>query len=262
MSPAIALWSIAMNRVAKLYSTFTCTFLQEGSSLVLANEHLMNEPAPKNLAPRGLSPLDHFITQVDTFVKTTSGSIGHRHRQSPASAITESELTQEEKELSARLMRINHCGEVCAQALYQGQAVTARNAKTSNVMQQAAEEESDHLAWCEKRIEELDSHVSFLNPAWYAASFSMGVLTGLLGDKVNLGFVAATEQEVCRHLDDHLEKLPSDDKKSRAILSQMRIDEKKHETTAIKHGGSQFPRPVTAVMRQVSKLMTRTTYWV
>jgi 3-demethoxyubiquinol 3-hydroxylase len=252
-----------MNRVDKQSFTSTCTFLQEGSSLVLAKKkHSLNSAALNKLAPIELSPLDHLISQVDTFIKTTSGSIGHRHRESPARVIAESELTQAEKELSARLMRINHCGEVCAQALYQGQAVTARNAITSNVMHEAAEEESDHLAWCEKRIEELDSHVSFLNPVWYAASFSMGMLTGLMGDKVNLGFVAATEQEVCRHLDDHLQKLPSDDNKSRAILSQMKVDEKKHETTAIGHGGSKFPSPVTSLMRQVSKLMTRTTYWV
>jgi ubiquinone biosynthesis monooxygenase Coq7 len=226
--------------------------LAEGNSLDLA----------KKLTPRELTPLDHLITQVDTFIKTTSGSIGHRHRESPAASMSESDLSQDEKELSARLMRINHCGEVCAQALYQGQAITAKNAKTSHVMNQAAEEESDHLSWCEKRIEELDSHVSYLNPIWYAASFSMGVITGLMGDKVNLGFVAATEQEVCKHLDDHLEKLPVADVKSRVILSQMREDEKQHEMTAMKHGGAHFPPPVTSLMRQVSKLMTRSTYWV
>lgn len=209
-----------------------------------------------------LSPIDRLITQIDTFIRTTSGSIGHRHRESPAISFPESELTSQEKTLSARLMRINHCGEVCAQALYRGQAITAKNAKISSVMHQAAEEESDHLSWCEKRIEELDSHVSFLNPIWYAASFSMGVVTGLMGDKVNLGFVAATEQEVCRHLDIHLEKLPSADVKSRAILLQMRDDEKKHETTAMEQGGVHFPPAVTSMMRQVSKLMTRSTYWI
>ena len=209
-----------------------------------------------------LSPLDHLITQVDTFLKTTTGSIGHRHRESPASSVPEDELTEAEKEHSARLMRINHCGEVCAQALYQGQAITAKSARANNVMKTAAEEESDHLSWCEKRINELDSHVSFLNPAWYAASFSMGIVTGLMGDKINLGFVAATEQEVCKHLDDHLEKLPPGDAKSRAILTQMRDDEKKHEKTAIEHGGAHFPPPVTSLMRQVSRLMTRSTYWI
>jgi ubiquinone biosynthesis monooxygenase Coq7 len=129
-------------------------------------------------------------------------------------------------------------------------------------MQQAGDEEADHLAWCEKRIKELDSHVSFLNPVWYVASFSMGLLTGMLGDKINLGFVAATEEEVCRHLDEHLEKISPRDQKSRAILSQMRDDENKHARTAFSHGGAHFPAPVKSVMRQVSRLMTKSTYWI
>ncbi|MCZ6501762.1 MAG: 2-polyprenyl-3-methyl-6-methoxy-1,4-benzoquinone monooxygenase [Gammaproteobacteria bacterium] len=209
-----------------------------------------------------LSPIDQLITHVDTFIKTTTGSIGHRDRPSPAETMPETELSAEERAYSARLMRINHCGEVCAQALYHGQALTARDTRTSSVMQRAAAEESDHLAWCEQRIQELDSHVSFLNPIWYAASFSMGALTGLLGDKINLGFIAATEQEVCRHLDEHLEKLPPHDEKSRAVLRQMRVDESRHATTAMEHGGTQYPESVKSIMRQVSKLMTRSTYWV
>lgn len=159
-------------------------------------------------------------------------------------------------------MRINHCGEVCAQALYNGQALTAKDSAVSEVMRNAASEESDHLAWCETRIKELDSHVSILNPLWYAASFSMGVLTGLLGDKINLGFIAATEEEVCRHLDDHLEKISPRDEKSKAILSQMRDDEHKHASTALSRGGTKLPRPVKSIMRQVSKLMTKSAYWV
>ncbi|MCH8256665.1 MAG: 2-polyprenyl-3-methyl-6-methoxy-1,4-benzoquinone monooxygenase [Proteobacteria bacterium] len=209
-----------------------------------------------------LSPLDRLITQVDTFIKTTTGSIGPRDRPSPAETMREVELSAEERTYSARLMRINHCGEVCAQALYHGQALTARDTQTSAVMQQAAAEERDHLSWCEQRIKELDSHVSLLNPFWYAASFSMGALAGLLGDKINLGFIAATEQEVCRHLDEHLEKLPPGDEKSRSILRQMRDDESRHATTAIEHGGSHYPEPIKSIMRQVSRLMTRSTYWV
>jgi 3-demethoxyubiquinol 3-hydroxylase len=208
------------------------------------------------------SPIDRLIAQVDTFVKTTTGSVGQRDRRSPAEPIAEAELTQEERASSARLMRINHCGEVCAQALYNGQALTARDSRTSAVMRQAAREEADHLAWCERRIAELDSHVSFLNPFWYAAAFSMGAMTGLLGDKINLGFIAATEQEVCRHLDEHLEKLPSRDEKSRSVLGQMREDERKHATTAVEHGATRYPKPVKAVMRQVSRLMTRSAYWI
>lgn len=206
--------------------------------------------------------MDQLITHVDSFIKATSGSIGRRERGSPGETVENQDLTPEERNYSARLMRINHCGEVCAQALYNGQALTAKNTRTSGVMRDAANEEADHLAWCEQRIKELDSHVSILNPLWYAASFSMGVLTGLLGDKINLGFVAATEEEVCRHLDEHLEKISPRDKKSRAILSQMRDDESKHASSALSHGGAHFPAPVKAVMRQVSRLMTKSTYWV
>lgn len=209
-----------------------------------------------------LSPIDRLITHVDTFIKTTSGSIGQRDRPSPAQNTPETVLSAEQRDQSARLMRINHCGEVCAQALYQGQALTARDTRTRGVMRRAAAEEADHLAWCEQRIKELDSHVSILNPLWYAASFSMGALAGLLGDKINLGLIAATEQEVCRHLDEHLEKLPQGDDKSRAVLSQMRDDESRHATTAIEHGGSRYPDTVKFAMRQVSKLMTKSTYWI
>lgn len=216
----------------------------------------------KKRSPRKLSPIDQLITQVDRFIKTTSGSVGRRDRHSPAESVEFHELSAEERDYSARLMRINHCGEVCAQALYNGQALTAKDTRIIGVMQQAASEEADHLAWCEKRIKELDSHVSFLNPVWYAASFSAGALTGLLGDKINLGFVAATEEEVCRHLDDHLEKISPRDKKSRAILSQMRDDENKHASTAFSHGGAHFPAPVKSIMRLVSKLMTKSTYWI
>lgn len=226
--------------------------MQEGSSLTLANKH----------PQRDLSAIDQLIGHVDSFIKTTSGSVGQRDRRSPAEDITNQELSPEERDYSARLMRINHCGEVCAQALYNGQALTAKDSRVAGVMQQAANEEADHLAWCEKRIKELDSHVSFLNPVWYAASFSMGVLTGLLGDKINLGFVAATEEEVCRHLDEHLEKISPRDQKSRAILSQMRDDENKHAAAAFSHGGTHFPAPIKSIMRQVSRLMTRSTYWI
>jgi len=211
---------------------------------------------------RNISAIDQLISHVDSFIKTTSGSVGQRDRRSPGEDITNQELSAEERDYSARLMRINHCGEVCAQALYNGQALTAKNARIAAVMQQACDEEADHLAWCEKRIKELDSRVSFLNPIWYAASFSMGLLTGLLGDKINLGFVAATEEEVCRHLDEHLEKISPRDQKSRAILRQMRDDENKHAGTAFSHGGAHFPAPVKSVMRQVSRLMTKSTYWI
>lgn len=159
-------------------------------------------------------------------------------------------------------MRVNHCGEVCAQALYQGQALTAKSSQTTAILMQAAEEEMDHLAWCEQRIRELDSHVSYLNPLWYAASFTMGAVAGMLGDRINLGFVAATEQEVCRHLNDHLEKVSANDDKTIAVMRKMREDENGHAATALEQGGMQFPKPVKSMMHLVSKLMTRTTYWV
>lgn len=209
-----------------------------------------------------LNRIDQFITQADAALRAVSGSVRSAARPSPARDVDDSDLSSNERAQAARLMRVNHCGEVCAQALYSGQALTARTSRVSGAMREAAEEETDHLAWCEERIAQLDSHVSYLNPFWYAASFATGVVTGLLGDKVNLGFVAATEEEVCRHLDDHLQKLPAQDEKSRKILAQMREDEYKHETSALEAGGARFPRPVKQVMQLTSRLMTRSSYWI
>ena len=142
------------------------------------------------------SAIDNLINGIDAALRTVSGAVGQPDRPSPARGSQDTHLSSEQKLKAARLMRINHCGEVCAQALYRGQALTAKNVGAVDTLDQAAAEEADHLAWCQTRIKELDSHVSYLNPLWYAASFSMGALTGLLGDKVNLGFVAATEEEV------------------------------------------------------------------
>lgn len=208
------------------------------------------------------SPVDTLISHFDAALKTVSGTVGTTRRHSPARELAEPELTADERQHSARLMRVNHCGEVCAQALYHGQSLTAKSSRTASAMKAAADEETDHLSWCETRINELDSHVSYLNPLWYGTSFVMGAIAGLLGDKINLGFVAATEEEVCRHLDDHLEKLPWGDEKSRSVLTQMREDEARHATHAIEFGGAKFPRPVKLAMRGVSNLMTRTTYWI
>ncbi|MCB1645123.1 MAG: 2-polyprenyl-3-methyl-6-methoxy-1,4-benzoquinone monooxygenase [Pseudomonadales bacterium] len=211
---------------------------------------------------RALSDIDRVVSKIDAALRTVSGAVGPQKRPSPAQQTAEAQLSEAEKVQAARLMRVNHTGEVCAQALYHGQALTARNQATVATMQEAASEEADHLYWCETRLKELDSHVSYLNPFWYASSFAMGALTGLLGDKVNLGFVAATEEEVCKHLDRHLAKLPETDHKSREILTQMREDELKHQHTAEEAGGARFPRPVKSVMKRVSDLMTRTTYWI
>ncbi|MCB1691361.1 MAG: 2-polyprenyl-3-methyl-6-methoxy-1,4-benzoquinone monooxygenase [Pseudomonadales bacterium] len=209
-----------------------------------------------------MNPVDRLIARFDEALRTVAGTVGTSDRASPAIGIEGRELNAQEKETAARLMRVNHCGEVCAQALYRGQALTAKSGRVAGSLNQAAREETDHLAWCEARIQELGSHVSYLNPVWYAASFAMGATAGLMGDRVNLGFVAATESEVCRHLDDHLERLPEGDDRSRSILSKMRDDEARHESNALEAGGARFPAPVKAVMRGVSKLMTRSTYWI
>ncbi len=153
-------------------------------------------------------------------------------------------------------MRVNHTGEVCAQALYQGQALTARSHKVRADMAQAAQEENDHLAWCEQRLEQLGTHKSRLNPLWYGGSFAIGVVSGLLGDRVNLGFLAETEKQVVRHLDGHLQILPQHDKASRAIIDQMKIDEGKHATHALHAGGMELPSAVKRLMRAASKVMT------
>lgn len=207
-------------------------------------------------------PIDKFIVEFDAALRAAAGTLHHPARPSPAAAELEGELSQSEKDLAARLMRVNHCGEVCAQALYSAQSLTARGARVAGAMRTAAREENDHLAWCEERLAELDSHVSYLNPLWYAASFATGIVSGMLGDKVNLGFVAATEEEVCRHLDSHLARLPAADTKSRKILEQMRLDEAKHATAALQAGGSRFPEPIKKAMKTVSSLMTGSTWWL
>lgn len=208
------------------------------------------------------SPVDHLIGQIDHALRTVSGNIGPTVRPSPGRDTGEPILTADERRESARLMRVNHCGEVCAQALYEGQALTAKSPRTAASLKEAASEETDHLSWCESRIRELDSNVSVLNPFWYAASFSMGAVAGLMGDKVNLGFVAATEEQVEDHLEEHLGRLPAGDERSRAILQQMKEDEARHGQNALDMGGAMFPRAVKSLMRTVSGAMTRTTYWI
>jgi ubiquinone biosynthesis monooxygenase Coq7 len=164
--------------------------------------------------------------------------------------------------VSAALMRVNHAGEVAAQALYQGQGMTARDPAVRDAMQQAAREEIDHLVWCRQRVEQLGSRTSYLNPVWYLGSFSLGALAGALGDKWSLGFLAETEHQVVRHLDTHLERLPEIDMKSAAILRQMRQDELRHATTAVESGAAELPGPVKRMMRLCSRVMTGTAYLV
>jgi len=198
--------------------------------------------------------------QADAALRTLLPFSGQPSRPSPALLKTETELSESETRHVAGLMRINHTGEVCAQALYQGQALTARLPQVRQAMEQAADEEIDHLAWCEQRIRQLGSHTSVLNPIFYGLSFGIGASAGLISDRISLGFVAATEDQVCKHLDDHLGQLPAGDEKSRAILEQMRDDEAQHSTAAIEAGGLRFPAPVKFGMSLVSKVMTQATY--
>jgi len=183
-------------------------------------------------------------------------------RPHPDAGLPEAEMSEAERRHAAGLMRINHSGEVCAQALYQGQALTARNPEAARALIEAAEEETEHLAWCEKRLNELQSRKSLLNPFWYAGSFGLGVLAGALGDKWNLGFLAETERQVEGHLNTHLDWLPAQDAKSRAIVEQMKIDERKHADTALAHGGAPLPAPVRLAMKLTAKVLTRTAYRV
>lgn len=214
------------------------------------------------MTERAPSPLDHLINQFDLALHTIWGPAPRPARSTPAADKNDAQLTAAERELSGRLMRINHVGEICAQALYQGQAATARLAEVRGKMEQAAQEENDHLAWTEERIHELGSHTSHLNPLWYAGSFALGALAGVVGDRWSLGFVAETERQVVQHLEGHLQRLPAEDGKSRAILAQMREDEGHHATVAMESGGATLPEPVRQAMRYTSKIMTGTAYWI
>ena len=211
---------------------------------------------------RHYSPIDHLLINLDQALRTVAGKPSVTERANPADACAESELDAEQKQIAARLMRVNHAGEVAAQALYQGQALTAQLTEVREKMQRAAQEENDHLAWCETRIKELDSHTSALNPAWYIGSFAIGALAGLAGDKWSLGFVAETEQQVVKHLEEHLRQLPQQDVKSHAILEQMRRDESHHATTALEAGGAPLPSPIKHLMQFTSQVMTRTASWL
>jgi ubiquinone biosynthesis monooxygenase Coq7 len=207
------------------------------------------------------SLLDFAVLAADRVLKTLAGQ-HMSERASPAQDVAAGSLDEEGREHAAGLMRVNHAGEVCAQALYEGQALVARDTRVRSALLAAAREEEDHLAWCGERLQELDSRPSVLNPLWYGMSFALGAATGLLGDKVSLGFVAATEDQVCRHLDRHLRELPNDDARSRAIVEQMRDDEARHGTAALDAGGAEFPQPVKDVMTLVSTVMTATSYRV
>lgn len=207
-----------------------------------------------------MSPIDRLILEFDTALRSVVGG-AHAHRPTPGSDFGgNSGLDVVERKHAAGLMRVNHVGEVCAQALYQSQKLVARNPEIQEMLDHSGQEEMDHLAWCETRLQELGSHTSYLNPLWYAGSFVIGLAAGLAGDKWSLGFVAETEKQVENHLESHLEKLPKQDQRSRAIVDQMRIDEIAHGQAAKNAGGANLPEPIQKIMQAMSKIMTTTAY--
>lgn len=209
--------------------------------------------------------LDRAILEIDKALQTRAGAKKLSQRPTPQPSIDDTavnEITSEQKIQAARLMRVNHAGEVSAQALYQGQAFTARLDNVREQMQEAAEEEIDHLAWCEDRLDELGAKPSVLNPIWYAGSFALGALAGLAGDKWSLGFVEETEKQVVEHLQEHLNKLPENDVRTRSIIEQMQVDEAEHGDIAKQAGAAALPAPIKAMMKLSSKIMTKSSYWI
>lgn len=209
---------------------------------------------------RNFTPLDQLLIRVDQALRLTSGAAPSPARPNPAADLPDLELELATRQDVAGLMRVNHAGEICAQALYAGQATTARDARVRDAMQQAADEEIDHLAWCESRLEELGSRPSLLNPLWYAGSFAIGALAGLAGDRWSLGFVRETEIQVEAHLQEHLDRLPAEDARSQAILDQMKTDEAQHARMAEEAGARELPRPVRSAMTFASGIMKALAY--
>ena len=208
---------------------------------------------------RGLSCA--FGVMTDTLASFSAEST-KPPRAFPAKSADDDEFNDAERRRSGRYMRVNHVGEVCAQALYRSQALTARDPRIRERMRRAAAEENDHLAWCEQRIEELGAHKSLLNPLWHAGAFAIGGLAGLAGDRWNLGFVAETERQVVAHLERHLHKLPHNDARSREVVAQMKKDEHQHAEAAVEAGAAELPPPVKGLMRLASKVMTSTAHWI
>lgn len=211
---------------------------------------------------RNYSRSDDLLMQFDTAFRTLFGGSHTTGRRYPAEDSVDASFNDAEKRHIAGLMRVNHSGEVSAQALYQGQSLTSRNADVRHKLRQAAIEENDHLEWTKFRLDELGSHTSYLNPLWYCGSLAIGATAGALGDRWNLGFLAETEKQVVKHLDNHLNQLPGGDLRSRKILEQMRVDELKHATTALDNGGADLPLPVKKLMGVMSKVMTGLAYYV
>ena len=209
---------------------------------------------------RKFTGLDRLVTRVDEALRLSAGITPEPSRPNPANDLPDADLDENQKRHVAGLMRINHAGEICAQALYAGQAATARDSRVKDVMQSAADEEIDHLAWCEARLKQLDSKTSLLNPLWYAGSFAIGSLAGLAGDKWSLGFVRETELQVEAHLEEHIDRLPASDQRSKAILDQMKTDEAEHGKMAENAGGKPLPEPVRSAMTWTSNIMKTLAY--
>ena len=216
---------------------------------------------PSASLPRHLSLADRFVQEFDRALRTVAAA-NVAGRASPDQGMAETVTDPAARRHAAALMRVNHAGEIAAQALYHGQALTARNPRLRDQMLAAAREETDHLAWCEKRVRELDGRTSLLAPLWYAGSFAIGALAGLSGDRTSLGFVDETEKQVCAHLESHLESLPAEDERSRRIVAQMKADEDRHAADARANGAAALPRPVRGLMRRTARVMTRTAYRV
>ncbi len=204
-------------------------------------------------------PVDELIVEFDRALRTVFAS-ARSTRPVPGLDVPEAPLDERERRHVVGLMRVNHCGEICAQALYQGQALTSRRPEVREALRQAGEEETEHLAWTEGRIRELGGRKSVLNPLWYAGALSLGAMAGCIGEKWNLGFLAETERQVEAHLEGHLERLPPQDERSRRIVAQMKVDEAGHADTAISLGAAELPAPVKMAMKMAAGLMTRTAY--
>lgn len=205
--------------------------------------------------------LDQLIVGFDRALRTVFANAG-TVRPVPGDSLPEAELSDDERRRAASLMRVNHCGEICAQALYQGQAMMSKDMGIKRALERAAQEETEHLAWTERRIAELGGHKSLLNPLWYGGSLAIGILAARFGDGINLGFLAETERQVESHLKSHLDRLPPQDLRSREIVTQMKEDEAAHADTAVRLGAVELPAPVKAAMKASSKVMTSVAYWV
>jgi 3-demethoxyubiquinol 3-hydroxylase len=222
------------------------------SSLRYSRHPELNATAP-------LSALDSLLIAADGALRTLSGA-SHSSRPFPQPSAAATDLGSDERRLSGSLMRVNHVGEVCAQALYSAQGLSTRNPQLQQQFAEAAREETDHLAWTQRRLSELGARTSLLNPLWYAGAFGIGLLAGRAGDKVSLGFVVETERQVEQHLEEHLTRLPLNDTASRAVVQQMKVDEARHGATAQDAGAATLPAPVRWVMRRVAQVMTFTAH--